>query len=194
MKKTIPKNKRVKEDDDSEEIKRPMKSSPIKQTRKNPSDEGKNIKEKKLKKSETSSEEEEIKTTSKQLKKNEEKKPKSKQLKKSDTSSEEEIKPTIKSKLLKKSKQMKNSDTSSEDTQIKESEEFSPAGIEDLIVQDFNESDDVYEERKEITLNIYTTNNYKPLFCIMLGRCAMNKKLLDVTYDTEIENILGNYI
>lgn len=73
-------------------------------------------------------------------------------------------------------------------------EEILPASIEDLIIQDFGEDDDIYEQRKDITLIIHSTKSYKPLFSIMLGRCVMNKQLLGVTYDAEIENLIGEYI
>ena len=57
-----------------------------------------------------------------------------------------------------------------------------------------NEKEEIFEKRKEITLNISTTKNYKPLFSIMLGRCVLNKQLLGATYDNEIENIIADFV
>ena len=65
------------------------------------------------------------------------------------------------------------------------------ADINDLIIQDFNESDDIFTQRKEFTLKIYKLNNLSNTTAVTFGRLLFNKIRLNVEYEVEIENLLS---
>ena len=65
------------------------------------------------------------------------------------------------------------------------------ADINDLIIQDFNESDDIFTQRKEFTLKIYKLNQLSNITAVTFGRLLFNKIRLNVEYDVEIENLLS---
>lgn len=58
------------------------------------------------------------------------------------------------------------------------------------ITQDFNESDVLFNQRKLLTLSLYEKNQLNPVTAITCGRLLMNKIVLGVVYDVEIENLL----
>lgn len=62
--------------------------------------------------------------------------------------------------------------------------------FEYTIVKDFNESDILFTQRKNLTVNLYNKNQLNPITAITCGRLLMNKLTLGVTYDIEIENLL----
>lgn len=66
------------------------------------------------------------------------------------------------------------------------------AVLEDLIIQDFNEFDEVFEKRKEITLRLYKLNDISTTLALTCGRCFINKQLLGLSYDVEFENLLSS--
>jgi hypothetical protein len=63
--------------------------------------------------------------------------------------------------------------------------------INDIIIQDFNESDEQFLKRKELTHKIVKLNSLNHVTAVTCARLMINKVMLDVTYDVEIENILN---
>jgi len=66
--------------------------------------------------------------------------------------------------------------------------------ITDIIIQDFNESNDIFNERKQLTLTLHEKNNLNNQTAVTFARMLMNKMVLDVTYDIEIENLLATLL
>jgi hypothetical protein len=60
----------------------------------------------------------------------------------------------------------------------------------DTITQDFNESYTLFTQRKLLTVSLYEKNQLNPVTAITCGRLLMNKLVLGVTYDVEVENLL----
>jgi hypothetical protein len=58
------------------------------------------------------------------------------------------------------------------------------------ITQDFNESDALFHQRTLLTVTLYEKNQLNPITAITCGRLLMNKIVLGVVYDVEIENLL----
>jgi hypothetical protein len=63
--------------------------------------------------------------------------------------------------------------------------------IDDIIIQDFNESDAQFLERKQLTHKIVKLNHLNHVTAVTCARLMMNKLMLGVTYEVEIENILN---
>jgi hypothetical protein len=60
-----------------------------------------------------------------------------------------------------------------------------------IIIQDFNESDELFEKRKDLTEKLLKLNQLNNVTATTLARLLINKMNLGVTYDVEIENILN---
>jgi hypothetical protein len=66
--------------------------------------------------------------------------------------------------------------------------------INDIIIQDFNESDEIYNNRKKLTLTLLDKNNLNHITAVTCARLLINKMVLDVTYDVEVENLLSTLL
>ena len=66
--------------------------------------------------------------------------------------------------------------------------------INDMIIQDFNESDEIFNERKKLTLTLLDKNNLSHQTAVTCARLLINKMVLDVTYDVQIENLLATLL
>lgn len=67
---------------------------------------------------------------------------------------------------------------------------MSTPDIDDIIIQDYNESYQNFLDRKALTINLLNNNDINHITALTYGRFLMNKILLGITYDKEIENIL----
>lgn len=67
---------------------------------------------------------------------------------------------------------------------------MSTPDIDDIIIQDYNETYQNFLDRKALTINLLNNNDINHVTAVTCGRFLMNKILLGITYDKEIENIL----
>ena len=63
--------------------------------------------------------------------------------------------------------------------------------IDDIIIQDFNESDEQFLARKKLTHTIVKLNKLNHVTAVTCARLMINKVMLGTTYEVEIENILN---
>ena len=64
--------------------------------------------------------------------------------------------------------------------------------LSDVLTRDAYELQEVYEKRVALTNSLYEKYHLNPVTSMVMGRMFINKMLMGVKYDEEIEQILDN--